>query len=387
MTKTNRRNFFRTFSSSWLLVFTTLSLVVAVASFVFETYQAKSSIEKYVSIWEDDISKAILFDGDVTLQNKILSQLNEVQSSVSKTQVRDSTSLKCLIHTDAPITFNSLPAGNIRVCFSPAKLAVKALSSPIFVLGLFVGMIFLGFGFRRELINRLNEQKLASELEMNKQISSMARQVAHDIRGPLTALATLSKLSHEMSSEKRDMFDLAVTRIQGIAEDLLQRGSKKEAAVKSKAEVVALLDVATIAEGLLKEFRFSHPQIQFTLNNHLETRYVLDMEVIKAQRILSNLLNNAIESCQTEEAFVGVQLQRTATGVQIQIMDNGRGIPEEHLKVLGQEGVTFGKEKGNGLGIYDAKTSLQSYGGDLTIQSRVGVGTQVNLQIPAQSVS
>lgn len=384
MTKTNHRNFFRTFSTTWLLVFTTLSLAVAVASFIFETYQAKSSIEKYVSIWEDDIAKAVLFDGDVTLQNKILSQLNEVQSTVTRTQVKESLAVKCVIHTDAPITYNSLPAGNIRVCFSPAKLGVKALSSPIFVLGLLVGIIFLVFGFRRELLNRLNEQRLASELEMNKKISSMARQVAHDIRGPLTALATLSKLSHEMSSEKRTMFDLAVNRMQGIAEDLLAKSRKQQDKDQSAPPSVVGGDVAAVVEDLITEFKFSYPMINFSISNHLTDSCWIVLDVVKFQRILSNLINNAIESCHREEALVGVQLSRVEGKVRIQVIDNGCGISEEQLKVIGNEGISFGKQNGNGLGIFDAKSSLQSCGGELKIESRQNLGTQVTLIVPAR---
>ncbi|UXR65496.1 HAMP domain-containing histidine kinase [Bdellovibrio bacteriovorus] len=369
-------------SGKWLTVFVLVSLAVAVLSFTFEVQRARSSVQQYVGIWEDDIARAKLFQGDPGLQNKILSQLKEVHTAVVKSEVQKPESLQCLFSTQVPITLNSLPAGSIAVCFGTSELAVKAVTSPLFMLGLVLGLVFLGWSYRREFMARLHEQKLESELALSREISEISRQVAHDIRGPLMALTTLSQLSHEMSSEKKELFDHAVSRIKGIAEDLLSR-SRKSVSPESAVTVAKQQDLTALLESLLKEYRFSNPQVDFTWHKHIHSASVkVLLDSVKLQRVVSNLLNNSLEALPEKEASINMTLMERQDHWLLQIMDNGCGIPEEVLPQLTQEGVSYGKEKGNGLGLYDAKKSLEAVGGDLQIRSRVGVGTQVILSIP-----
>lgn len=368
----------------WVSLFLAISMAVAVLSFTYEIHTAKTSVERYVGIWEDDIAQAKIFKGDPGLQNKILKQLSEVHSAVSKAEVQAPEDLQCLIATDVPITYNSLPSGVMRVCFAPVDLAVKAMLSPLFMLGLLLGMIFLAVGLRREFLNRLHEQQLQAELSLNKEIASISRQVAHDIRGPLMALTTLSQLSHEMSPDKKELLDLAVARIRGVADDLLNRGKKESASFNVSDKNGR--DLGSLMESLLKEYRFAHPQVDFNWHKHIHSEQApATLESVKVQRIVSNLINNSLEALPDSEASINLTLMERQDHWLLQIMDNGSGIPEDVLPRLGQEGVTHGKENGHGLGLYDARKTLESIGGELQIRSRVGVGTQVVLLLPKDS--
>ncbi|HEX7676181.1 MAG TPA: HAMP domain-containing sensor histidine kinase [Bdellovibrio sp.] len=372
----------------WLAVFVGALIAIAGLSFSYEVYRARTAVTQYFSIWEEDIAQSLLVKKDSSLLDKILGQLREVHSAVASVQV-NSSSRACMFSNEIPITLFSLPAGKVNVCYSSAELALKSVSSPIFMLGLFLGLGFLFFGSRRELLNRLNAQKLQAELALNKEISTMSRQVAHDIRGPLTALTTLSQLSHEMSEEKKELLGLAVSRIRGIADDLLTKGKEKTVETKTASadekteEVQIFSDVALISEKLLKEYKFAHQGIQFSWHNHVSSGKVLvELSEIKLQRIIANILNNSIEASQGKEADINLSLLERNDCWLLQIMDNGCGIPEEVLPQLMAEGKSFGKENGNGLGLFDARKTLLSIGGDLQIRSRVAVGTQVLLIFP-----
>lgn len=370
---------------AWFSLFLGISLIVAILSFSYEVYTAKSSVEQYVGIWEDDIAQAKIFQGDPTLQNKILKQLKEVHAAVGATEVQNPDKLQCAFSTDVPITYNSLPSGSMRVCFNTVDLAVKALLSPLFMLGILLGMIFLGVGLRREFLNQLHEQKLEAELALNKEIATISRQVAHDIRGPLMALTTLSQLSHEMGSDKKELLDLAVARIRGIAEDLLTKG-KKQKTEETTFKKEEGHDLSGLMESLLKEYRFSHPKVDFTWHKHIHSEKAsVSLESIKIQRVISNLLNNSLEALPEKEASINLTLMERQEHWLLQIMDNGCGIPEEVLPRLTQEGVSHGKEQGHGLGLFDARKTLEAIGGELQIRSRVGVGTQVVLLFPKTS--
>jgi signal transduction histidine kinase len=364
-------------------------VAISVLSFVVEVRRAQGSVAQYFAIWEEDIAKSLLVKQDSTLLDKILGQLKEVHSSVAQVSVKPGAGY-CAFENDIPITLFSLPAGQVQVCYNSTDLAFKTVSSPIFLIGIFLGLIFVSFGSRRELLNRLQEQKLHSELERNKEISEISRQVAHDIRGPLMALTTLTTLSHEMSNEKKELLGLAVGRIRGIADDLLSR-SRQQKQLESVATAepvkpvskIAGVDIIQAANSLLKEYKFSYPNIEFTWHQHVNAeKLILPLEEMKMMRVLGNILNNSVEAAPESEASISVSLLDRDQNWLLQIMDNGAGIPEDVLPQLMAEGKSFGKENGNGLGLYDARKTLQAVGGDLQLRSRVGVGTQVLMIIP-----
>ncbi len=381
-------NLIKRSSWPWMSAFLAALVAISVLSFVVEVRRAQGAVAQYFAIWEEDIAKSLLVKQDSTLLDKILGQLKEVHSSVAQVSVKPHEGM-CAFENDIPITLFSLPAGQVQVCYSSADLALKTVSSPIFLIGIFLGLVFVSFGSRRELLNRLHEQKLQSELDRNKEISEISRQVAHDIRGPLMALTTLTQLSHEMSYEKKELLGLAVGRIRGIAEDLLQRGREmKKDDISTQpstpaAEVKGGVDVIQVADRLLKEYKFSYPNIQFTWHQHLKAeKLIVPLDEMKLMRVLGNILNNSVEAAPESEASISISLLDRDQNWLLQIMDNGSGIPEDILPQLMEEGKSFGKENGNGLGLFDARKTLQSVGGDLQLRSRVGVGTQVIMVIP-----
>ncbi len=382
------QNLIKRNSWPWLAVFSVVLIAIAGLSFSYEVYRARSAVTQYFSIWEEDIAQSLLVKKDSSLLDKILGQLRDVHSAVASVQVNAKGDSLCVFSNKVPITLFSLPAGRVDVCYSSADLAWRSMTSPIFMLGLFLGLIFLFFGSRRELLSRLRAQELQAELALNKEISTMSRQVAHDIRGPLMALTTLSHLSHEMTEEKKELLTLAVSRIRGIADDLLVKGKEDSSLQKKSDEKIPealpmMSEVSQISERLLKEYRFSHSKIEFAWHKHVKAEKVtVALPEVKLQRILANILNNAIEASLEKEAQINISLLDREDCWLLQVMDNGCGIPEEVLPRLMEEGITYGKEHGHGLGLYDARKTLQSIGGDLQIRSRVAVGTQVLLIFP-----
>ncbi|MNK07443.1 Sporulation kinase A [compost metagenome] len=366
-------------SLPWLGLFAASLVAIASLSFAYEVHRAKTSVTQYIAIWEEDLAKSLLMKKDSALLDKIIAQLKEVHSSVAQVDVTKNAVHECLISNEAPITLYSLPAGQVRVCYSLSDLGVKTVLSPIFLLGIFLGLAFVSFGSRRELLNQLQEQELRSELALNQEISEISRQVAHDIRGPLMALNTLSQLSHEMSEDKQQLFQMAVTRIKTIAEDLLSR-SKNKKTVKANEPQASMVE---ICNGLIKELQLTHKSVQFTLQNNLKENFSSPIEKNKLQRIIFNIIHNSLEALPPENGLVGVSLFKKEEQIHLQIIDNGKGIPADILPKLTQEGVSFGKANGNGLGLYDAKKTLESIQGQLQIQSRVDIGTQVTLVFPA----
>lgn len=99
------------------------------------------------------------------------------------------------------------------------------------------------------------------------------------------------------------------------------------------------------------------------------------------QTVLSNLINNAVEAI-PERGLVSVHVQSDADKIRISVTDTGCGIDAETLERIKNEGGSYGKPDGNGLGLSHARTQIQLWNGKFDLVSTRGFGTSVQLEIP-----
>ncbi|MBA2651568.1 MAG: HAMP domain-containing histidine kinase [Tatlockia sp.] len=226
---------------------------------------------------------------------------------------------------------------------------------------------------------------------IKKQLGEVAQQTAHDIRSPLAALTiTLDVVSEVLPEKIRLMMRNSVNRIRDITNNLMDSTkpvSGIEVYVQSKigADERSIYLLSSLIETLITEKRM---QFRSKINVGIEATLGTDsygifakVNLAEFKRVLSNLINNAVEALK-ESGNVVVSLLRIDNKAVIMVADNGAGIPPEILKKLGQRGETFDKTGGSGLGLYHARTTLESWGGSFQIISTVGIGTTLCLEIP-----
>ena len=226
--------------------------------------------------------------------------------------------------------------------------------------------------------------------QANEDMARIASQVAHDIRSPLAALEIASAHTAELPEEKRILIRNAVSRIRDIANNLVARGRQKtneetEGSIKLQQPGSYLM--SSLLEELLTEKRLQYRsmmgiEIEANVN---EASYGLFAKIqpIEFKRVLSNLVNNAVEALEGKGA-IALSLHGDPHHVFVTITDNGKGIPPEILPKLMQRGKTFGKEGGSGLGLAHAKEMVESWGGRVEIVSEMGKGTTLKLILPRE---
>jgi len=226
------------------------------------------------------------------------------------------------------------------------------------------------------------------EFEKTRTTATIAAQVAHDIRSPLSALNAITRELPEVSEEKRLLIRGAVQRIDDIANDLASKKKKDSDAQVGEGRSVVLL--SSIIEPVISEKRIEYrnkPGIDIQSNLDVSS-YGLFASIASREfkRIISNLINNAIEAAHEHcKITVSVFLSNEDT-INICVEDNGKGIPKDILPKLMERGASFGKAKGSGLGLYHAKTTLLSWKGNLAIESEAGIGTRVIITLPKESI-
>ncbi len=250
------------------------------------------------------------------------------------------------------------------------------------------------------LISRINH--LAEEREKSKivvALGEVASQVAHDVRSPLSALEMMLGRIAQLPEQDRLIIRGAVNRIKDIAQNLLDQNRQANAkkgvtlpvVISDSKEPQSTVLLSSLIEPLVTEKR-----MQFRSKIGVQIEATLDagsyglfgsVQPTEFKRVVSNLVNNAVEVL-PDNGMVSISMRRSSNGTDIIVRDNGRGIPSDTLAKLGNRGETHGKAGGSGLGLYHARTSVESWGGRLMIESKVGAGTAVTISLPtAQSPS
>lgn len=193
--------------------------------------------------------------------------------------------------------------------------------------------------------------------------SQLAEQVSHDIRSPLSALNTA--LSGPLDQERMELVASATERINSIAGDLLQRARENVLAPAQE----------TIRQVVAEKNLGRKPVVHCELEG---APILLSKDALA--RVVSNLVNNSLAAI-GENGRVDVGLRSDGKRILLTVKDDGKGMSGDQLEIVGKRGVTTG-ERGHGLGLAHARDWAEKNGGSLKIESRLGKGTVVTLELP-----
>lgn len=233
-------------------------------------------------------------------------------------------------------------------------------------------------------IRSLVDQAIRSfELEREQTLITVAQQVAHDIRSPVSALKIAVEKIPEQNSEEVALIKAAANRIEAISQDLIsQRHAIQKSDKVTSGQDKPVLD---IVKGIIAEKKVQLKEKQKLIEDFkIATGRSVRMNATDLSRVLSNLINNSIEAIHSD-GEITISLRDGDRHAEIVISDSGKGIPAEILERLGHQQITHGKNNpssGSGLGLKHARSTIESAGGTLTITSKVGIGTMVRLILP-----
>lgn len=225
---------------------------------------------------------------------------------------------------------------------------------------------------------KIQSEKLV-KIETKEALGVVAVQMAHDIRSPLAALNVIAGELGQLPEALRIMTRGAITRINDIANNLLNK--YKQCSDETEGDSISPELISDAIDSVISEIRV---QIQDT---NIELDYIVDitaqgvfckLQLVEFKRIISNLINNAIESI-IDQGRVVVKIVVKDDTIIIDIKDNGCGISPDNFKNLFREGYTS-KKNGSGLGLVYAKRAINLLGGDIAINSDQ-FGTTVSLRL------
>lgn len=232
----------------------------------------------------------------------------------------------------------------------------------------------------------LNAEKLAVA-------GRMAATVAHEINGPLEAVANiLFLLEHaELNHTAREFVRAAQEEVKRIGQiTKLTLGFHREGESREAAEVRA----SDLIDGILTLYGHRIESLGVNIEKRYDSAGTVIVNSGELRQVLSNLIVNAGEALAKKGDKLLIHVYDSPDwkaagrkGVRIVIADNGFGIPREVRHKIFEPFFSTKGEKGTGLGLWVSHTLVEKHGGRLRVRSIHGVGTAFSIFLPSNSAN
>jgi len=227
-------------------------------------------------------------------------------------------------------------------------------------------------------------QKLAQS-ERENAWREMAKQVAHEIKNPLTPLKLGLQLLEKSWRDKDPKFDLKFERFSKSfveqIESLSSIASEFSSFAKmpdTRLEKINVFDM--LAQAVTIFVHMDNIKINYTPP---DKPFYINADRDQLLRCFNNLLKNAIEATQHQKpGIIDIKYEINKSNVLLSIKDNGAGIPEGMRDKIFEPNFTT-KSSGTGLGLAFVKNSIENADGRVWFETKQGAGTTFYLSLPA----
>ncbi len=239
------------------------------------------------------------------------------------------------------------------------------------------GLIYLGLYWivRRAAMLLAAQQKQLITNETFVALGEMSSAVAHSLRNPLATIRSSAELALEFDSgpAQKNINDIIgqVDRMSKWVRELLQSLRPMQDEVEPVNLVAALHDSLMAFEQQIAKARvrviFEPKEAPMVLSQH-----------VQLTQILNSLLANAVESMDKDGTLTITLESSDAQHVSVMVSDTGKGMNEEQRRMAFRPFFTT-KQGGLGVGLVLVKRIMERCGGSVSLQSREGEGTCVQL--------
>ncbi len=291
----------------------------------------------------------------------------------------------------------------IVITMSLAVFISGRLTSPLSMLG--EGLASVGVGKKSEhlvysgndeigeLVKQYNRMVDEIEESAHKLANSereyawreMAKQIAHEIKNPLTPMKLNVQQLFKSWNDKAPGFDKLLERFTRNQIEYIDNLSSIATAFSSFAKMpgnnpveINLLDQIRTTLELFK----NTDNITFRVNWPQESKIMIYADREHLNSVFANLIKNGIQAIPGgKEGIIDVSLEIQNDKVVVSISDNGSGIPEELRKKLFTPNFTT-KSSGMGLGLSITKKYIENAGGRIWFESEDDKGTVFYVELP-----
>ncbi len=212
----------------------------------------------------------------------------------------------------------------------------------------------------------------------------MARQVAHEIKNPLTPMKlSIQYLQKAINNNQENVKELSANVANTLVEQI-DHLSKIAADFSQFANIgnthVELFDLHDVVASLHELYK-ADPNVNL-LWYPVNSRVMVEADKTQMNRLFTNLLTNAVQACEgNSECKIVIEEVREADSIRISIKDNGEGIPADMQDKIFVPNFTT-KSSGTGLGLAMCKSIVEQAHGHIWFETTEGEGTVFYVELP-----
>lgn len=221
--------------------------------------------------------------------------------------------------------------------------------------------------------------------------SEFVANVTHELKTPLTSIRGYIEL---LKSEERDrqtalsfyeIIEIEAERLQKLTDDLLQLSDIEHGG--GEAEVVPV-PLEEVVDRVIATLRPEAEARNIALHPFIEPGLQVCAQSGRLYQLIKNLMENAVKY-NRDGGAVNLSAAVERGVAVIRVHDTGIGIPPEHLERIFERFYRVDKGRsrelgGTGLGLSIVKHIVSLYGGDVRVDSAVGVGTTFTVRLPCR---
>jgi signal transduction histidine kinase len=229
---------------------------------------------------------------------------------------------------------------------------------------------------------RVRDEALADHAEQTRTLTTVAGEIAHELKNPLASIKGLSSLiARELagkSAEQMVVLRREVDRMHKILDEFLNFSRPLVPLSLTDVDLGELCDdVLRLHEAVAAEHA-----VQLALAAGPPVRVRADRRKVK--QVLINLVQNALDAS-PPAGRVEVQIARgVAAAARVRVIDGGAGLPSSVAERVFDAGVTT-KPNGSGLGLTLSRALARQHGGELTLAAAPGGGCVAELTLPLEA--
>ena len=233
-----------------------------------------------------------------------------------------------------------------------------------------------------KMILQIQEQKQRlSFKEKEEAWREMAKQVAHEVKNPLTPMKlTIQNFERKFDPADPDIRD----KVKHLSRTLVDQIDLVATVASAFSQFAQLPEKNNEIFDLNKEIKniinvFSDEKIYFHSNRDI---IMVEMDKIYLSRIITNLVANARQAKHDDrDNIINLDVEQRQKRVIITVDDNGTGIPEDLYDRIFEPNFTS-KTSGTGLGLTMVRKMVEDYKGEISVKSEVGKGSTFTISLP-----
>lgn len=236
------------------------------------------------------------------------------------------------------------------------------------------------------MVDELSESaQMLAQSERESAWREMARQIAHEIKNPLTPMKlTIQQLQRAKSLDEEafnNYFEKSARILVEQIDSLSLIATEFSNFARIPVAHLVRVDIAAKLVSVVDLFKNNYEEVDIVYLTTLDQVYIM-ADADQMTQLFNNLLRNAIQAIpSTQKGRVVVELDCDDEKVKISISDNGCGINEEVASKLFTPNFTT-KSSGMGLGLSIVKNIITVSQGEITFKTDVNVGTTFYVKFP-----